>query len=89
MEEGSRKLKETFDPMSAITKWSIDKVRRATQEKGSRSFKSPNSAEVNVKSLSDDNREDEKKNISDNGYAECFLLIPSKMIIKKFPLVAK
>ena len=89
MEEGSRKLKETFDPMSAITKWSIDKVRRAAQEKGSRSFKSPNSAEVNVKSLSDDNREDEKKNISDNGYAECFLLIPSKMIIKKFPLVAK
>ena len=84
MEEGSRKLKETFDPMSAITKWSIDKVRRATQEQGSRSFKSPNSAEVNVKSLSDDNREDEKKNISDNGYAECFLLIPSKMLIKNF-----
>ena len=75
--------------MSAITKWSIDKVMRATQEKGSRSFKSRNSAEVNVKSLSDDDREDEEKNISDNGYAECFLLIPSKMIIKKFPLVAK
>ena len=62
---------------------------RATQEKGSRSFSSRNSAEVNVKSLSDDDREDEEKNISDNGYAECFLLIPSKMIIKKFPLVAK
>ena len=75
--------------MSAITKWSIDKVMRATQEKGSRSFKSRNSAEVNFKSLSDDDREDEEKNISDNGYAECFLLIPSKMIIKKFPLVAK
>ena len=75
--------------MSAITKWSIDKVMRATQEKGLRSFKSRNSAEVNVKSLSDDDREDEEKNISDNGYAECFLLIPSKMIIKKFPLVAK
>ena len=35
--------------MSAIKKWSIDKVRRATGEKGLRSFKSPNSVEVNVK----------------------------------------
>ena len=47
------------------------------------------SAELNVKSLSDDDREDEDKNISDNGYTECFLLIPSKIITKKFPLVAK
>ena len=46
------------------------------------------SAELNVKSLSDDDREDEDKNISDNGYTECFLLIPSKIITKKFPLVA-
>ena len=62
---------------------------RATQEKGSRSFKSRNSAEVNVKSLSDDDREDEEKNVSDNGYAECFLLIPSKIILKKVPLAAE
>ena len=40
--------------MSAIKKWSIDKVRRASEEKGPRSFESCNSAEVNVKSLSDD-----------------------------------
>ena len=52
MEEGSSQ--ETFNPMSAITKQAIDKVRRATEEKGSRGFKSRNSAKVNVKSLSDD-----------------------------------
>ena len=40
--------------MSAIKKWSIDKVRRTTEEKGPHSLKSRNSAEVNVKSLSDD-----------------------------------
>ena len=45
---------ETFDPMSAIKKRGIDKVRRATEEKGPRSFKSRNSAEVTVKSVSDD-----------------------------------
>ena len=70
-------------------KWSIDKVRRATEEKGPRNFKSHTSAEANVKSLSDDDSEDEEKNISDNGYTECFLLIPSKIITKNFPLVAK
>ena len=52
MEKGSSQ--ETFDPISAIKKWSIDKVWRASEEKGPRSFKSCNSAEVNVKSLSDD-----------------------------------
>ena len=46
MEEGSSL--ETFDPMSAMKRWSIDKVRRITEEKGPRSFKSRNSAEVNV-----------------------------------------
>ena len=75
--------------MSAIKKWSIDKVRRATQEKGPRNFKPRHSAEVNVKSLSDDDREDEEKNVSDNGYAECFLLIPSKIILKRVPLAAE
>ena len=40
--------------MSLIKKWSIDKVSRATEEKGPRCYKSRNSAEVNVKSLSDD-----------------------------------
>ena len=40
--------------MSAIKKWSIDKVRRAAEEKGLRGFNSRNSAEVNVKFLRDD-----------------------------------
>ena len=59
MEEGSSW--ETFDPMSAIRKWGIDKVRRATEEKGRRSYKSRNSAEVNVKSLSDDDSYNEEE----------------------------
>ena len=52
MEEGSSY--ETFDPMLATKKWSIDKLRCAAEEKGPRSCKPCNSAEVNVKSLSDD-----------------------------------
>ena len=49
MQEGTSS--ETFDSMSATKKRSIDKVRRATEEKLPRSFKSRNFAEVNVKSL--------------------------------------
>ena len=37
---------------------------------------------MNVKSLSDDDSWDEEKNISNNWYAEYFLLIPSKIIRK-------
>ena len=70
--------------MLAIKKWNIDKFRRAIEEKGLCSLKSRNSVEVNVKSLSDNDSWDEENNISDNGYAECFRLIQSK-IIKKFP----
>ena len=44
MEEGSSW--ETFDPISAIKKMRIDKVRRATEAKGPQSYKSRNSAEV-------------------------------------------
>ena len=51
--------------MSAIKKWSIDKVRRATEEKGPCSYKSRNSAEVNVKSLSDDDSYGEEEIISE------------------------
>ena len=51
---------ETFDPMSAIKKWGIDKVRRGTKQKGPRCCKLLNSAEVNVKSLSDDDSYDEE-----------------------------
>ena len=40
--------------MPAIKMWSINLVRRAAEEKGLLSHKSHNSAEVNVKSLSDD-----------------------------------
>ena len=66
--------------MSATKKWSIDKVRRASEEKELRSYKSRNSSKMNVKSLRYD--DDGEKNISVNGYDECFLLIPSKLMIK-------
>ena len=56
---------ETFDPMSTINKWSIDKVRRTNEEKGPRSYKSRNSAKVN-KSLSDDESYSEEDNIFEN-----------------------
>ena len=65
MKDGSRW--ETFDPISAINKWSIDKVRQVIKEKGRHSCKSRNSAKVNVKSLSDDDNYDEEENISENG----------------------
>ena len=64
MEEGSSL--ETFDPIAAINKWSIDKVRPALKEKRPCSCKSRNSAKVNVKSLSDDDNYDEEENISEN-----------------------
>ena len=51
--------------MSAINKWSIDKVRHTTEEKGPRSYKSRNSAKAN-KSLSDDDSYSEEDNISEN-----------------------
>ena len=60
MEEGSSW--ETFDLMTGKVK-----VRRTTEEKGSRSYKSRNSAEVNVKCLSDNNIYDEVGNTSENG----------------------
>ena len=68
MEEGSSW--ETFDPMSAIIKWIIDKVRHTTKEKGRHSYKSCNSAKVNVKSFIDDNNCNEEGNISENGEEE-------------------
>ena len=71
MEKGSSW--ETFDLISAIKKLSIDKVRRTTEEKGSRSYKSRNSAKVNVKSLSDDDSYHEEENISENGDEEGYL----------------
>ena len=55
--------------MSAMKRWSIDKVRRITEEKGPRSFKSRNFAEVNVKTLS----YDEEKNISTMGTQNVFV----------------
>ena len=64
---------ETFDLIQAIKKWSIDKVRCTTEEKGSHSNKSCNSAKVNVKSLSDDDSYDTKENISEN-WDEDFLV---------------
>ena len=40
---------------------------------------------MNVKSLSDDDSYDEEKNISENGNEKdiCFLVIPTKTILKK------
>ena len=56
--------------MSAIKKLSIDKVRLTTKEKGPRSYKSRNSAKVNVKSLNDDDSYDEENNYFENGAKE-------------------
>ena len=64
MEDGSSW--GTFDPMSTIKKWGIDKVRRTTEEKGPRSYKSRNSAKVNVKSRIGDDSYYEEDNISEN-----------------------
>ena len=57
---------ETFELMSAIKKWSTDKARWATEEKGTRNWKSRNFAEVNFKSLSDDDSYDEEEIVSEN-----------------------
>ena len=64
---------ENFDLISAMKKWSIDRIRRTAEEKESRSYQSRNSAKVNVKSLNDDDSYDEKKNISENGREEVYL----------------
>ena len=58
IEPGSRK---TFDPIQAIKKWSIDKFRHTTEDKGSKSYESHYSAEANVKSLDDDCCNEEEK----------------------------
>ena len=42
MEDGSSW--ETYDPISVVNKWGIDKVRRTTEEKRSSSYKSHNFA---------------------------------------------
>ena len=52
MEDGSSW--KTFDPISPIKKWCIDKFRRKTEEKGPHNYKLRNPGEVNVKSLSND-----------------------------------
>ena len=56
--------------MSAIKKWSIDKVRDATKENGPRSYKSCDTAEATIKSHSVDDSYDEEGNISENGDEE-------------------
>ena len=58
---------ETFDPKSVIKKCSTDNIRWVNEEKGPRSWKSRNFAEVNVKSLSDD------ETFSENGGEERYL----------------
>ena len=49
------------------------KLGAQPRRKGSRSYKSRNSAKVNVKSLSDDDSYDEEENISENGDEEGYL----------------
>ena len=75
VEEGSSW--ETFDPILAIKKWSVDTVRRTT-ERGSRRYKSRNFAKVNGKSLSDDDSYNEEENISENGK---FVLYVEKRVL--------
>ena len=71
--------------LSAMKKWSIDKDRRTTKEKGSRSYKSRNSAKVNVKSLNDSFNLSMTVTVRkmETGAKKgiCFLLIPGKIII--------
>ena len=71
MEQGSSW--ETFDPMTAIKKWSIDKVRCTTEEKGPHSYKSCDFTEVNVKFLRYDDSYNEEENISENRGEEGYL----------------
>ena len=61
---------KTLDLISAIKKWNIDKVRCKTVERGSRRYKSGNSAKVNVESLNYDDSYDQKENISENEYED-------------------
>ena len=77
MEESS--IWGTFDVISLI------KVGAQPRRKDQVSAKSRNSAKVNVKSLSDDDSYDEEENISENGDEKdiCFLVIPTKTILKK------
>ena len=62
---------------SAIKKRSIDKIRCATEDIRSRSYKSRTShLEVNVKSLNDDASYDEEEIIFENGNKEGYLFSP-------------
>ena len=83
--QDSNDFSSKMDPsiLLAIRKWSIDKVRRTTKEKGPSNYKLHNSTNVNVKSLNDDDNYDEANNISEKVSKNIFLLIPSKIIIKK------
>ena len=66
--EGSSQ--EAFDRMSVTKKWTIDIVRRTAEDKRPRSYKSRNSAKVNVRSFSDDDSDGEEDNISENAVEE-------------------
>ena len=59
--------------MSTIKKWTIYKIRHATEELGLRSYKSRNCPKVNVKSFIDDDSHDEEGNISEHGNEEGYL----------------
>ena len=72
---------ETYDPISVVKKWGIDKVRRTTEEKQSSSYKSHNFAIkwISVMMTVAMSKKvflemETKKDI-------CFLLVPSKLII--------
>ena len=71
---GKRVGVRRLDPILAIKKWNIDKVRCTAEEKGSCCCNLSNSAKVNVKSLSDDDSCDKQQNISENGSKKRYLI---------------
>ena len=71
-----QKRVEVGKPLSqwtAIKEWSNDKFRHTTKDKQPHSYKSHNSAEVIVNSLSDGDGYDDEENISENGIEEAYL----------------
>ena len=90
MEEGSSW--ETYDSISAAKKWSIDKVRRTTEEKWSSSYKSHNFGFKWMLSLSVMLRVTMTKRVfrkMETKKGILFLLVPSKIIIFFLFLLAK
>ena len=63
-------VEKLLSQWTAIKKWSNDEFRHTNNEKQPRRYKSRNSAEVIVKSLSDGDGYNDEENISENGVEE-------------------